>query len=244
MSAAAVATPDFSARRDPAAELMRVGRERAPVLILDGVMADPGALVDFAARASVFRPMAQAGNFYPGVRAPAPQPYVQALFEAVRGPIAETFGLRGLPRRLTCAYSLSTLAPETLTPAQRAPHFDTSDGGQIAVLHYLFQTPHGGTSFYRHRSSGWESITPDRSAAFAATLKRELEEGPPAPGYIAGDTELFERTASVEPRFDRLIVYRGRMLHSGDIDPARDLDPDPRIGRLTLNTFITFDADA
>jgi hypothetical protein len=243
MSAAAVAMPDFSARPDPAIDLLRVGHEQAPVLILDRVMTDPSVLVDFAARASPFRPVAQAGNFYPGVRAPAPQPYVQALFESVRGPIAETFGLLGLPRRLTCAYSITTLPPEALRPAQRAPHFDTSDGGQIAVLHYLFETSHGGTSFYRHRSTGWESITPDRSAVYAATLRRELEERSPTPGYAIGDTGLFQRIGGVEGRFDRLIIYRGRMLHSGDIDPPRDLDPSPRTGRLTLNTFITFDGD-
>jgi uncharacterized protein DUF6445 len=234
----------FAARGDFTVERIDVGAEGAPVLIIDRLMADPSQLVAFADRASDFRALAQAGNFYPGVRAPAPQPYVQSLFEAVRGPIAEAFGLSGLPRRLTCAYSMTTVSPDVLTPAQRAPHFDTSDAGQIAVLHYLFDPPHGGTSFYRHRATGWESITPDRAGPYAALLRAELDERPPPAAYTTGDTELFEHVTRIRPSFDRLIVYRGRMLHSGDIDPARDLDPSPRTGRLTLNTFIDFDENA
>ena len=240
MSAAAPAGP-FAANPAPAIELVRIGREKAPLLVIDGLMGEPANLVEFAARAGSFRPLIQAGNFYPGIRAPAPEAYVQSLFEAVRGPIAETFGLDGLPLRLTCAFSITNLPPEVLTPAQRVPHFDTSDGGQIAVLHYLFETPHGGTSFYRHRSTGFESITPDRAQDYAARLRAELDEQPPPAAYTTGDTELFERIHGVEPRFDRAIVYRGRMLHSGDIEPARDLDPSPRTGRLTLNAFFSFD---
>jgi hypothetical protein len=34
------------------------------------------------------------------------------------------------------------------------------------------------------------------------------------------------------------------MLHSGDIDPGRDLDPSPATGRLTLNAFITWGVEA
>ena len=216
-----------------------VGREQAPLLVLDGLMAHPRALVDFAARAVEFRPLIDAGNFYPGIRAPAPQAYMQSLFKLVAPLIAETFGLLGLPERATCAYSITTLPPEVLAPVQRVPHFDTPHSGQIAVLHYL-SDHHSGTSFYRHRSTGFESITPDRVQPYAARLREELEASPPPSAYAAGDTELFERIHAVEPRFDRAIVYRGRMLHSGDIDPARDLDPSPTTGRLTLNAFITW----
>ena len=166
---------------------------------------------------------------------------MQSLYAVVAPLIAEAFGLDGLPRSLTCAYSITTLPPEVLTPAQRVPHFDTADAGQIAVLHYLFDTPHGGTSFYRHRSTGYEAITPERVGDYAARLRQEIEASPPPAAYTAGDTELFERIHAVEPRFDRAIVYRGRMLHSGDIEPQRDLDPSPLTGRLTLNAFLTFD---
>lgn len=236
----ALAADDAFAAAAPSVELVHVGEERAPVLILDGLMRHPEALVDFAAHAVQFRPLMDAGNFYPGVRAPAHQAYVQSLFGVVAPLIGEAFGLQGLPERGTCAYSITTLPPEVLTPLQRAPHFDTSDAGQIAVLHYLFDTPHGGTSFYRHRSTGWESLTPERVGVYAARLREELAASPPQAGYADGDSELFERIHTVEPRFDRAIVYRGRMLHSGDIDPARDLDPSPITGRLTLNAFITW----
>jgi hypothetical protein len=35
-----------------------------------------------------------------------------------------------------------------------------------------------------------------------------------------------------------LIIYQGRMLHSGLIPADATLDPDPRRGRLTANFFV------
>lgn len=48
-----------------------VGNEREPVLVIDGLLRDPAALVDFAAGAA-FAPAYGADGGYPGLRAPAP----------------------------------------------------------------------------------------------------------------------------------------------------------------------------
>lgn len=239
MSAATVdqvaVNPDWTLRA------FSVGREREPVLVIDNVLRDPAALVETIAQTCAFHPMKPGGNFYPGLRAPAPPAYVRDLCAALRPLVGASFGVppRGVAR-ITCALSLLTLKPEELVLAQRLPHFDAADGGQIAVLHYLCDASHGGTAFYRHRSSGFEAITPERVDPYVAALEAELAATPPPQAYVAGDTPLFEQIGAVEARFDRLVVYRSRLLHSGSPGLDGNLSPDPRRGRLTANTFLFF----
>ena len=42
----------------------------------------------------------------------------------------------------------------------------------------------------------------------------------------------------VEARPDRLVLYRGRLLHSGVIPAPQALSDDPKTGRLTINMFL------
>jgi hypothetical protein len=55
---------------------------------------------------------------------------------------------------------------------------------------------------------------------------------------VEGDSELFERVAKYEAAFNRALIYRGNMLHSVNVPPGFVPDPNPRTGRLTLNTFL------
>jgi len=217
-----------------------VGREQEPVLVIDKVLAEPQALVEAAAAAN-FGAVKPGGNFYPGLRTPAPKPYVRNLHAALRPVIAAAFGLpsEGMIK-MSSALSLATLKPQELAPAQRLPHFDTADGGQIAVLHYLCGPEHGGTAFYRHRATGFETVTPGRLAAYVAALEAETAARPPAQDYIRGDTELFEQIGRVEAAFDRVAVYRSHLLHAGDMGPSPAFSSDARHGRLTANTFLFF----
>lgn len=213
----------------------RLGRDEEPVLLVDRFLADPHALVE-AAAASDFAPAYGAAGGYPGVRASAPLDYVEDAVRALAGPIAEVFGLGDArPRRAECSFSLVTLPPDRLVPAQRAPHVDTADAHQFAILHYLCGPAFGGTAFFRHRATGFEAITGARLPAFEAARADEVA----GTGYIAGDDAAFERIGAVDAAFDRVVVYRSRLLHSGLIgDPTR-LTDDPRRGRLTANIFVT-----
>jgi hypothetical protein len=40
--------------------------------------------------------------------------------------------------------------------------------------------------------------------------------------------------------FNRLLIYRGASLRSGNIGPGFAFDANPRTGRLTLNLFLRF----
>ncbi|NYT42162.1 hypothetical protein HZY97_15430 [Sphingomonas sp. R-74633] len=231
-----VLSHDFSLNARPAARLSRLGREGEPLFCLDGLMQRPQALVDYAATQAEFAPVHGPAGGYPGVRAPAPLDYVEAVVRALDPVVRDAFALGAVRLgRAECNFSMVTLAPGDLVPSQRAPHIDTSDPLHFAFLHYLCGPEQGGTAFYRHRATGFEAITPERAAAYEAARAVEPD---PAPGYIHGDTPEFEQIGAADAAFDRLLVYRSRQLHSGL--PTGALAPDPRRGRLTANIFLSY----
>jgi hypothetical protein len=221
-------------------EVVHVGNERLPVIVIDNFLREATRLVDFAATRSEFRPLA--GTLYPGIRAPMPLAYGLAIDEYLREAICAVFGLD--EARIVsnhCDFALVTTPPDELLPIQRCPHFDGTDLSFIAGVHYLCAPGHGGTSFYRHRSTGFESIGEAQQDIFAATLKNEFAvSSAPPPRYANGDSNLFVRTASFDAVFNRLLLYRGVMLHSGNIAPEFEFDNNPRTGRLTANSFLQF----
>lgn len=230
---------DFSLRPSLALSLERIGLEREPVLLVEGALNRAEDLVDYAAREVRFEPVWGPSGGYPGLRAGAPLDYVETLVRALDPSLRRAFGLTGVKlARAECSLSLVTLPPERLAPLQRIPHVDTTDPLQFALLHYLCGPEHGGTAFYRHRATGFETLSPDRQAAYEAVRARELDGSPPA--YIDGDSPFYERTAAYDAAFDRVLVYRSRTLHSGRIAPGQRLSEDPRTGRLTANIFVNY----
>lgn len=232
---------DFSLTPSRALSLERIGAEREPVLLVEGAMTRPDDLVEYAASEVAFEPVWGPSGGYPGVRAPAPLDYVEALVRALDPTIRRAFGLeRAKLARAECSFSLVTLPPERLAPLQRIPHVDTTDPLQFALLHYLCDSRHGGTAFYRHRATGFETLTPERQAAYEALRASEIQDV--AAAYIDGDSRHYERTAAFDAAFDRILVYRSRIFHSGRIAADQALSADPRRGRLTANIFINYRA--
>lgn len=235
---------DFGLNPRLRVSLARVGRECEPVLTVDGVMREAQALVDYAAAEVQFAPAASDGaGGYPGLRAPAPLDYVERVVRSLAPIIEQGFELEhaGL-LRAECSFSLVTLPPERLAPLQRIPHVDTIDPLQLAFLHFLCDERFGGTAFYRHRATGFETLTAARWPIYQEARDRDLRAAAPGPGYIRGDAHGYEQTAVLEARFNRLLVYRSCVLHSGQIDPWAGLSSDPRTGRLTANLFVSYRA--
>lgn len=228
----------FDLNPRPTASLIHAGHEGEPVLQVEGLMLDPQVLIDYAAVGSPFTPGYGPKGGYPGIRAPAPLPYVEAVARGLDPLVREAFGLHGVAlAHADCNLSLVTLTPEQLVPPQRVPHVDTTYPLQFAFLHYLCPPELGGTALYRHRATGFEAITPERLPRYEALRAAEAE----APsGYIIGDTDHFEQTAALDAAFNRLIVYRSCVLHSGRIPAGAALSPDPRKGRLTANIFLSY----
>ena len=230
---------DFSLNPRPRASLQLVGNEREPVLIVDALMRRPAALVDYAAGEVAFEPAGTPQGGYPGLRAPAPLDYVNAVVRGLDPMLREAFGLDGVKlARAECRLSMVTTAPGDLAPTQRVPHVDTYDPLQFAFLHYLCDPRFGGTAFYRQRATGFEAILPERGPAFVAA--RDSVIAAAEADYIRDSSPDYEQIGAVEARFDRLIVYRSRLLHSGLIPAGIELPADPRSGRLTANIFVGY----
>lgn len=217
-----------------------IGTAREPVVVVDNFLSAPQLLIDYAATHGVFDAVSDA--FYPGTRAPAPAIYCFALRAFLAPLIGQAFGLQ--ESRITgelSHFSLVTTAPERLQPVQRMPHFDNTNPKQLALLHYLCGPEHGGTSFYRHRRSGFEYIDEARLSEYERAVGADLRElGVPPAKYICGDDPRFHRTASFDAAFNRVLVYRSINLHSADIAATFRFDANPRSGRLTANTFLYF----
>jgi hypothetical protein len=213
--------------------VVELGSDRSPLIVIDDFSIDPAGLVDLAAQATYI----EVGPIYPGVRAPAPEGYEVALLAAVASRMQEVFGARPELELELCAFSMVTTPAGSLKPLQRIPHFDGPETSRFAFVHYLCAPEFGGTSFYRHRATGFECMTPDRVLVYREHLREQLNASVPAAGYVDGDNEYFERIHSVAARFNRLIIYRGNALHSGDIPAEVLLTENPRAGRLTINSF-------
>jgi Family of unknown function (DUF6445) len=233
---------NFNFNEAPELRTIFVGKEENPVIIIDNMMQDPRSMIDFASSEVTFK--RDTVTYYPGIRAPLPKQYANNLSSMIPSLIRDAFRPSSTKQEgISCNkfLSLSTLTPEQLEVPQRFPHTDASDHNQFAVLHYFCDPQHGGTSFYRHRESGYESISKDRVNIFSSLFNSELaSNGPPPAKYINGDNSFFERTASIDSEFNRLVIYRGNMLHSGNINPELSLSNSPRDGRLTATVFFLF----
>lgn len=220
-------------------QLHRVGASQSPVVVIDGFSGRLPAIVDLAAALAPF-PRA-AGSYYPGLRRliderdAAAFGYVAESLRAAAPFLGGAFDVDAFDV-IEASFSMVTAPPATLAPAQSAPHFDSTDPDRIALLHYLSDTPGTGTAFYRQRTTGIESVDDANVARFVATAQRESAARPA--GYISASDAQFEQIGAVAGVPDRLVLYRGSLLHSGIIPPDMPMSGDPRTGRLTANLFV------
>lgn len=212
-----------------------MGREGEPLVIIDRFSGIADTLLT-AARDAQYQ---HAGASYPGIRCWADPSYLDRRRDLMMQIMQQVFGFKQGVRLDASTFSLVTLSEDELSPLQRIPHYDHSGGEVIAVMHYLLGPETGGTAFYRHRRTAFETITPAREAAYNAALAQdEREYGMPPARFCYGDTKWFEMIDEVEAAPDRLVLYRGRQLHSGVIPDPAALSSDPHKGRLTINMFL------
>ena len=213
-----------------------VGRERHAVVVIDGFADDPDAWRAAAATP----PFGPARHAYPGVRADLPPDYWPRHGARVAAAVAAILGRPGGHRVIDGSFSIVTTPRDRLTVSQRLPHCDAHGADRIALVHFLTGAEEGGgTAFFRHRSTGFESVDDERAPIYRDQLDAELRHGglPPA-DYLIGDDRLFACIAAVPARYNRAILYRSFALHSGTIPPTASLSADPLAGRLTITGFL------
>jgi hypothetical protein len=222
-------------------ETLSIGTHK--VLMIDNILKNPHRLVDYATQSQFsLYPGYESKKGYPGIRAIAPSDYSFTLTTFLEPIIKKEFDVpEHLDiRKSVCAFSLTTMKPQELGPLQRTPHFDSSTPYHIAVLLYLCDARHGGTAFYRHNSTGLDHITADTRENYLDIYYDEINTKRPKAGYVGDSTELFTKIGMVQAAVNRMVIYRGCMLHAPYIDTAVSIDQNPKTGRLTVNTFYDF----
>ena len=230
----------FSLYKNSVITRLTLGNEHQPLLIIDNFASAPTALIRCAGEGALFE--ADRQNFYPGKRKPAPEAYSEQLSSLFLSQFKDIFACEYATSATTVgsAFAISDTPPDKLRPIQMLPHFDSCDTKQFAVVHYLCDPQHGGTSFYRHRSTNFESVTESRLAQYSSELKQQAMSSQLHlnPSYMQGSNTLFERLLSVDALMNRAIIYPSNILHSGNINPELGLCSQPEKGRLTLGSFI------
>ena len=210
------------------------------LVTVGGLLADPENVIEQA----FLQKFARITPQYPGLRAPL-DPVVCAYLLGALAPVLDRgFAAPGTRWEMQAWYSIVTTPPSALAPIQRLPHVDGTDPRQIAMMLYLHRTGHGGTAFFRHRTTGLESLTAADYPRYAAALQADVaRSGLPPAAYTTDGAPHFERIHVVPGTFNSAVFYRGNILHSGVIDNAAPLSSDPREGRLTINAFFRPVAD-
>ena len=220
----------------PASYVHRIGNEHQPVVVIDDFAVNPDAL----RAAAIGAAFGQAIHHYPGIRAELPDGYLAAQMPVVEAALGDALG--GVPRLdvIDASFSIVTTPRDALSVSQRLPHCDAYDPQRIAMVHYLSPGDRQGTGFFRHRSTGFESVDAQRGGIYPHQVDAELRYGgPPPPDYWTGDGALFERIFAVAAKYNRAIVYPSFLLHSGLIGADASLSPDPASGRLTVTGFFS-----
>lgn len=215
-----------------------IGAEGEPIAIIDNFFPSPETLAN-AAKDRVFT---LDSSYYPGHRTAAPNQYIQFLYETLVNNLGDLFGFdKSSFSSIESRFSLVDKKPEDLQVLQKVPHFDVPKKNGLACIHYLCpaQSNYGGTSFYRHKSTGYEFVDAGRVEHYMKSLEMDIEKYglPDPPEYINGDTDIFTRVASYEAVYNRALFYRASSLHSGNIKKDHNFNLDPELGRLTMTSF-------
>ena len=231
--------PEFLKLNDNAViTATEIGRENQPLLKIENFLRDIKPLRDYAINVNGYTP----AEIYPGVRMLLPPDYLQALLTHAQRYLLELFDL-DLKKfdKGESFFAIVTRHPKDLQFLQKIPHFDAPFKESIAAIHYLADVENCGTSFYRHRATGFEYIDMNRNDVYASAIETEFRDKHQSlDGYISGNTDEFELIQSEPAVANKILIYRGSTLHSGNIHPDYNFDSNPATGRLTITTFAKF----
>lgn len=220
-----------------------IGHGQIAITRIDNALQDP------AGAAAIGRAQSYAkdpSNFYPGLRASMPESFSTA-FRAWLTPILQSLEVLKPDQVLyrdESFFSVVTTAGTDLLPIQRIPHYDSTDPKLLAAVIYLCDpksaaTTFGGTSFYRHRRTGYEEITAKNHANYQLALDHDMHlHGPPKREYTDGNSLLFESLFSVPLQFNTAVIYPGRVLHAANIHRQFTPPRDPGEWRLTITAVL------
>jgi hypothetical protein len=231
--------PTFAFNDEARVESARIGRSKTNICRIDAVLRDPQGVVASGLTQTYG---ADRSNLYPGMRAPLPEGFSIRL-RAWLTPLLQRNGVLDpgqAIQRDASFFSVVTTASKDLLPIQCIPHYDAADPDLLAMVIYLCDESFSGTSFYRHRRTGYEEITAVNQKNYQIALDHDMRtHGAPKQEYANGDSLLFEVVFSNALRFNSAIVYPGRALHAADIPRQFNPPRDKSEWRLTITSLLT-----
>jgi hypothetical protein len=216
----------------------RVGRCPITVTVADDVLLRPQQLAEFGLGLKFVE---DDSNLYPGIRARVPAEFSRPFRAWLDRALHDTGVLEESSHIVDDAsfFSIVNKNRANLLPLQRIPHYDSADPRVFAAVIYLFDRANSGTSFYRHRTTGYEKIGDDNKDNYKTALNRNMKNrGSPAKEYTNGSNALFERMHSVDSAFNRIVIYSGNVLHAADIDGSLFNGDENSRWRLTISSLI------
>lgn len=220
--------------------VLSVGNENTPVIYIDDFLTNLDLLKKNAVETAHF--YKEPKSSYPGIRASFPQAFADIISPLIAQPIREIFHIPARYQQFVARsdYSLVTSPPETLRPAQKIPHADSSRIGDFAILLYINEGSFGGTSFYRHKATGVELLLDQHEKKYWESVNGFIGEYESKEvGFINGSNHHYERIGDIPYQPNRLVIYPTALLHSGNLTPDA-IDNNPASGRLTANIMMVF----
>ena len=179
---------------------------RQNLTVIDGFLADPQAVRDFALEHDFSGANQMDGHSYPGTAKPK-HPQFHAWVE-------QQLSLAiGLPVKANTIAFVSSKEGEF---TEQWIHADSNCARWAAVC-YLFEGHHEhGTAFWRHR----ETQTSEMTQPFYDALKIDLKDEKQVEALVervkaeANDEQFWEKADFTEARFGRLIWFNSKLWHS------------------------------
>lgn len=197
---------------NPAASVRVEHPGGVPVLIIDDFYADPASVREAALKANYDMSIAQ----YPGRHASLDSSGAQ--LQAVLGTLARTATALG-DRSYRAAdfisdFSIVTTRPGDLLAIQKHPHIDPTP-----VLGLVYLTPGSieGTCFFYNDMLGTATVVSEQQMQDYGSFIDQYSKKLAPPGYNFDNHPVWKKFYTIEPVFNRFVLYPGNVFHSIDI---------------------------
>jgi len=202
----------------------------APVLYIEDFYQDPDAVRAAALRATYDQSIA----FYPGRHSPlAPAQFGEAA--ALIAAVANKVGDRKYRAEdFHSDFSIVTTRPTDLLPEQAHPHIDPTP-----VLGLVYLTPGSteGTSFYFNEYLETAVIQTDEQVQKHTEFLRTRGAALAPVGYQLDGHPVWRRLYTIEPVYNRFVLYPGNVFHAVNITHVDDAIDMTRV-RLTQRFIV------
>lgn len=204
------------------------------VLVVDNFYEDPADVRESA----LSRGFDVRRHAYPGMHADldGEEPGMMATLAGLCALLRSQLNFAASPKDIASTFSIITTPVEDLAHAQLQPHVDSA---ACMALVFLSKEDLGGTGFFRNRLLGLHRIDSSRDQRrWQGFAGDPVYIDRAATGYMSGSTLYWELLDSVEGRFNRLLVFPGRLFHTALVR-AVPMTSDPASARLTqrFNVF-------